>query len=196
MKIYFANMNHLCCIFVVKYELERMGFPDAIVRMGEAEIKTDFSFEQFKQLSDALAKHQVFVIFDKDRFLIEKIKTVLYNDVYRPEGTENITISVLVNKIFNQDSRHLGYLFFKYEKITMKSYSIDLKIYRIKSLILRDILDAEIAATMNYSSVPAMCEQFFNETGEYPDVFRKKAKENQTPVYFCKKYNSFCKNCN
>src|ERR1035437_477328 len=188
MIIYFANMSHPCCIFIVKMELEKLGFPDSIVTMGEAEINTDFSYEQFKQLSDALAKHQIFVIIEKDRILVEKIKTVLYNDVYRAEGEKNIAVSDLVYQKFKQDSRSLGYLFTKYEKTTMKSYSKDLKIYRMISLILRDFLEAEISALMNYSSVAFMCEQFLKETGEYPAEFKKKAQENRIPFYFCKKY--------
>ena len=62
------------CEMVVKSELEQMGLQYFSVKIGEAEIKENFTPEQREQFNIALKKLGLELLDDKKSMLVEKIK--------------------------------------------------------------------------------------------------------------------------
>ncbi len=74
----------------------------------------------------------------------------------------------------HQDYSKLSNLFSYVEGISIEKYFINLKIEKVKELIVYDELSlSEIANFLNYSSVSHLSNQFKKVTGFSPSYFKK-----------------------
>ena len=82
-------------------------------------------------------------------------------------------------QILHQDYSKISNLFSLTEGISIEKYFINLKIEKVKELIVYDELSlSEIANLLNYSSVSHLSHQFKKVTGFSPSYF-KTIKENK-----------------
>lgn len=93
--------------------------------------------------------------------LIEKIRKVIYNYVYKSDEKPNIKFSVLLSEELNHNYNYLANFFSEVEATTIEQFILSLKIERIKELIIfgEDTL-SEIAHKLHYSSVAHLSAQF------------------------------------
>lgn len=174
MKLYIKNMVCNRCKMVVKSELEKLGLQLLSVELGEVEILTTISEEQIMRISKKLETFGFEILNDSNSKIIEKIKTILIDLVQNKNNDINITLSDYLIQNLYQDYSKLSNLFSYVEGISIEKYFINLKIEKVKELIVYDELSlSEIAYFLNYSSVSHLSNQFKKVTGFSPSYFKK-----------------------
>ena len=173
MKIYVKNMACESCKIVVREVLEELEILTVKVELGEIETKTDLTDDQKKELNKKIKKAGLELLEKKQGVLIEKIRQVMVDYVYKSDDKQNIKFSVILSEELGLSYTYLSNFFSEVEATTIEQFMIALKIERIKELIIfgEDTL-SEIAFKMNYSSVAHLSGQFKKVTGLTPSHFK------------------------
>jgi YesN/AraC family two-component response regulator len=162
---------------VVKSELEKLGIPWVTVDLGEAIVKDPVSAEQLRELNHALLKTGLEVMDDKKSQLIEKMKTIVIEQIHYTEEPLDINFSDFMVSKLNYDYTYLSNLFTLTQGMTLEHYIIGHKIEKVKELLVYDELTvSEIAFKMNYSSAAHLSKQFKKVTGLTASEFKKLQK--------------------
>ncbi len=161
------------CKVVVKDALEELDISPVKVELGEIETKEDLTDEEKKELNSKIKKAGLELLENKQGVLIEKIRKVIIDYVYKSDEKPNVKFSVLISKELNHSYTYLANFFSEVEATTIEQYIIALKIERIKELIIfgEDTL-SEIADKLHYSSVAHLSAQFKKATGLTPSHFK------------------------
>lgn len=164
------------CIFVVEEQLRVLNIPFSSVSLGEIDTG-DFilSSEQIERLNILLKSFGFETLDDKTSQLVEKIKSLLIKYVQQKLIEYNkLNISEYLKKNLHYDYNYLSNLFSSVSGVTIEHYVIQLKIEKVKELLLYNELTlSEIAFEMGYSSVAHLSSQFKKETGLTPSYFKK-----------------------
>ncbi len=174
MTIYIKNMVCLRCKMTVENELKKLGFDPLSIELGEVVLKHNLSLEQMGSIENALKKYGFEVITDKRSQVIEQIKTAAINYVFENEGDEQKpNFSDFLEKKLLKDYTYLSNLFSEMVGTTIEKHLINLKIERVKELLVYGELTlSEIAFQMGYSNVAYLSNQFKKITGLTPTYFK------------------------
>ncbi|MES2618223.1 MAG: helix-turn-helix domain-containing protein [Bacteroidota bacterium] len=174
MKIYVKNMACESCKAFVKEALEELDITPIKIELGEIETKKDVTDDEKLQLNRKIKTVGLELLEKKQGVLIEKIRKVMIDYVYKSDEKPNIKFSVLLSEELDYSYTYLANFFSEVEATTIEQYIISLKIERIKELIIFDeITFSEIAHKMHYSSVAHLSAQFKKTTGLTPTHFKK-----------------------
>jgi len=179
MKLYIKNMVCNRCKMAVEAELAKAGLHAIAVELGEVEITGDLDRPALETLNTSL-KHLGFELIDNRKAtIIEKIKTTLIHFLDDDKGESNINLSALLSAKLHYDYTYLSNLFSEVEGTPIEKYFINLKIEKVKELLVYDELSlSEIAYRLGYSSVAHLSGQFKKVTGLTPS-FYKSLKEHK-----------------
>jgi YesN/AraC family two-component response regulator len=159
---------------VVKSELDKLGIEWVSVDLGEAVVKEPLSVEQLKELNQALVKSGLEIMDDRKSQLIEKIKTIVIEQIHYADEALDINFSDFLVSKLNYDYTYLSNLFMLTQGITLEHYIINHKIEKVKELLVYEELTiSEIAFKMNYSSAAHLSKQFKKVTGLTASEFKK-----------------------
>jgi AraC-like DNA-binding protein len=173
MKIYVKNMACESCKVVVKEALEEMDIHPVKVDLGEIETKEDISDDDKRELNSRIKKVGLELLEKKQGVLIEKIRSVIIEYVYKSDEKPNVKFSVLLSEKLNHSYTYLSNFFSEVEATTIEQYIIALKIERIKELIIfGEHTFSEIADMLHYSSIAHLSTQFKKVTGLTPTHFK------------------------
>lgn len=173
MKIYVKNMACESCKVVVRETLEELNISPLKVELGEIETKENISDDDKRELNKRIKKVGLELLEKKEGVLIEKIRKVVIDYVYKSDEKPNIKFSVLLSEELNYYYTYLANFFSEVESTTIERFIISLKIERIKELILFDENSfSEIAHKLHYSSVAHLSTQFKKATGLTPSHFK------------------------
>lgn len=174
MKIYIKNMVCTRCKMLVEAELGAMGIHNAIVSLGEVEIKDEVTITQHEHLRESLHKSGLEVMDDKRSMLIEKIRNVVIQLVHHSDEQLKMNFSVFLSDKLGYDYTYLANIFSAVQGITIEKFLIAHKIERVKELLVYDELNlTQIAEKLHYSSVSHLSNQFKKITGLTPSHFRQ-----------------------
>ena len=183
MKIYIQNMVCTRCKMVVISELEKLGFHDIIVNLGEAEIREEISEEQLASLRINLKKTGLELMDDKKSILVEKIKTIIIEMVHFSDDQIKINLSDYLSGKLNYNYTYLANLFSEVKGYTIEQFFLTHKIEKVKELLVYDDLNlTEIAWKLHYSSVAHLSNQFKKMTGITPTAFKNLKKRNTRAI--------------
>ncbi len=173
MKIYVKNMACESCKIVVKDALDELGISLVKVELGEIETKEDLSDAEKKKLNRIINKAGLELLEKKQGVLVEKIRKVMIEYVYKSDNKPSIKFSVLLSQELNLSYTYLANFFSEVEATTIEQFIIALKIERIKELIIfgEDTI-SEIAHKLDYSSAAHLSSQFKKVTGLTPSHFK------------------------
>ena len=161
------------CKVVVKEALEELDITPVKVELGEIETKEDISKDDKIQLNRKIKKVGLELLEKKQGVLIEKIRKIMIDFVYKSDDKPNIKFSVLLSEELNYSYSYLANFFSEVEATTIEQYIIALKIERIKELIIfGEDTFSEIAHKLHYSSVAHLSSQFKKVTGLTPSHFK------------------------
>lgn len=179
MKLYIKNMVCSRCKWIVKSELEKLGLDLVSVDLGEVELVSDIDETKKKEVAERLKPFGFVLIHDKKSKTIESLKTLMIDLVQNKSNELEVNLSEYLSSRLLQDYNSLSTLFSEVEGSTIEKYFINLKIEKIKELIIYDELTlSEIAFQLNYSSVAYLSNQFKKVTGFTPTYFKQlKAKK-------------------
>ena len=174
MKIYVKNMACESCKVVVKKALDELEIPTVRVELGEIETREDVSDDEKRQLNTKIKKVGLELLEKKQGVLIEKIRQVMIDYVYKSDDKPHIKFSVLLSEELDHSYMYLSNFFSEVEATTIEQFIIALKIERIKELIIfGEYSLSEIAFKLHYSSVAHLSAQFKKITGLTPSHFKK-----------------------
>jgi AraC-like DNA-binding protein len=173
MKLYIKNMVCGRCKMAVKSELEKLGLHAVSIELGEVEIQENSIGTLKNELGKSLNLLGFELIDDKKSKTIEKIKNLLIDLVHHKNNKLNINLSDYLSQNLLQDYNSLSTLFSEAESTTIEKYFINLKIEKIKELLMYDELTlSEITFQLNYSSIAHLSNQFKKVTGFAPSYFK------------------------
>jgi AraC-like DNA-binding protein len=174
MKLYVKNMVCDRCRWVVKTEIEKLGFNANVIDLGEVELEANIDAKQKNQIKIALEKFGFELIDDKKSKIIEKIKTLIIDLVHQKNNELSTNLSEYLSNQLSQDYSSLSNLFSEVEDVTIEKYFISQKIEKVKELLVYDELTlSEIAFQLNYSSVAYLSNQFKKTTGFSPSHYKQ-----------------------
>ncbi len=175
MKLIIKNMICERCKVLVREELERLGFYNVRVKIGEVELDEKLSLAQYDEFKYNIQQYGLQLVEDKKRILIERVKNAILEMINNPEDTPKTKFSCYLSALLDHDYTYIANLFSDHEGITIEQYVIANKIERVKEMILYDDLTiTEIAYRLHYSSVAHLSNQFKKITGLPPSLFKAK----------------------
>jgi AraC family transcriptional regulator len=159
---------------VVRSELEKMNLHPLVVELGEVVLEEkSITADQFKELDKSLRHAGFEIIDDRQSRLIEKIKTIIIQNVHYNHEQPKIKFSELLSRDLHHDYSYLSNLFSQVEGVTIEQFIINQKIEKVKELIIYDDLSiSQIAFDLGYSSTAHLSSQFKRVTGLTPTEFR------------------------
>jgi AraC-like DNA-binding protein len=161
------------CKVFVKEALEELDIKPVKVELGEIETKENISDEEKLELNKKIKKVGLELLEKKQGILIEKIRKVMVDYVYKSDTKPNLKFSVLLSEELDQNYTYLANFFSEVEATTIEQFIIALKIERIKELIIfGEDSFSEIAYKLHYSSVAHLSTQFKKVTGLTPSHFK------------------------
>ncbi|MBK9256962.1 MAG: helix-turn-helix transcriptional regulator [Saprospiraceae bacterium] len=173
MIIYVKNMACESCKVFVKEALTDLDISAIKVELGEIVTREDISDEDKLELNRKIKKVGLELLEKKQGVLIEKIRKIAIDYVYKSDEKPNITFSVLLSKELNHSYTYLANFFSEVQATTIEQFIISLKIERIKELIIfGEDTFSEIAYKLHYSSVAHLSTQFKKVTGLTPSHFK------------------------
>lgn len=149
--------------------LRKIGIEKAQINLGEITLFEEMSTSQKELFKKGLTELGFELLDDKQKQLIERIKTIIISSISDNQKNLSSTISAELNK----DYSFLSKLFSTTEGVTIEQYTITQKIEKVKELLTYDQLTlSEIAFQLNYSSVAHLSAQFKKITGLTPSQFK------------------------
>ncbi len=168
---------------VVKQEFEKAGIHPVEINMGEVELSKPLTKDELRQIEESLIKLGFEILDNKNQKIIERLKTLLIEQVQSGEVEEHFSLSVFVIKHLNKEYTQTSRLFSEVEGITLEQFFILQKIEKVKEWLVYDELTlSEIAWKLGYSSVAHLSAQFKKVTGLTPSHFKKMGRKNRKPL--------------
>ena len=154
------------CKMVVKSEFEKLGFHPISIELGVVEIRETNIDSSMEVLLQNLRSWGFDLIDDKQSKIIEHIKNLIVELVHYQNNEPKINLSDYLTQNILHDYSTLSNLFSEVEGTTIEKYFINLKIEKVKELLMYDELTlSEISYKLNYSSVAYLSNQFKKVTG-------------------------------
>ena len=174
MTLHIKYMVSLCCIKMVRTELDKLEIKHGTVARGEVEVD-ELDPAQRSKLKTTLAKSGFLLMDDPKAILIEKIKNLIIDMMhYSGDEMPKINYSDYISEQLGYDFKYLSRIFSDAKGITIENYIIAHKVERIKELILYDELSlTQISYQLNYSSLAHLSNQFKKVTGLTPSYFKQ-----------------------
>lgn len=169
-----VNLACIRCKMVVKSELEKLGLHYSTVDLGEVEIKEEISPSQLNIFRAALKTSGLELMDDSKSILVEKIKTIIVEQIHYSEEQIKIKLSDYLTDKLHHTYKYLSNLFSEVKGTSIEKFYLSHKIEKVKELLVYDELSlTEIALKLHYSSVPHLSNQFKKITGLTPTRFKE-----------------------
>lgn len=181
-ELYIKNMVCDRCIWVVRNELERLGYTLDQVELGRA-IIADPS-PDLAIIVPVLEAHGFVLLTDKITRVINQVKTLIIDLIQSGRIADlNITLSDYLAAQVGSDYAHLSHLFSTTENLTIEKFWIMQRVERAKELLSYDeVAISEIARQLGYSSVAYFTNQFKQITGLTPAAYRGQSASDRNPL--------------
>lgn len=162
------------CIALVSQIFNGLELMFVEVQLGKVILKNKISSKQKEQLKEQLAAKGFQLLDDKHSQLINRIKSIIIQQVHYEEAPSLLNFSSLLSEQLNFDYTYLSRLFSSVEGQTIERYILAQKIEKVKELLTYDEMTiAEIAYQLHYSSPAHLSSQFKKMTGMSPSTFKK-----------------------
>jgi AraC-like DNA-binding protein len=126
-----------------------------------------------ERLNVALKLTGLKIMYDTQKILAERIKTIIIELIYINDDQIKINLTDYLCEKLNNNYIYLSRLFSQVNGITIEQFYLTNKIDRVKELLVYDKLSlTEIAFKLNYSSVSQLSNQFKRMTGLTPSHFK------------------------
>lgn len=183
MDVYIKNMVCHRCKIVVSQIFKDAGIADAVVKMGIVQVETALDDNTLDHIQKQLNEVGFEIINDAKSRLIEQIKKRSIDYVYNLHEEQNESFSDYLSNHLNHSYNYLSSLYSSVEGTTIEKHLINLKIERVKELLVYDEKSlSEIAFEMGYSSVAHLSGQFKKVTGFTPSYFKQLGEHRRKPL--------------
>ena len=112
------------CKIFVKEVLEELHIPSVKVGLGEIETKEDVTDEDKEKLNTKIKRAGLELLEKKNGALIEKIRAVIIDYVYKSDDQPHAKFSLLLSEKLKHDYGYLANIFSEVEASTIEQYLI------------------------------------------------------------------------
>ncbi len=173
MNIYIKNMVCNRCIMVVSNIFHEVGIEQVNVQLGKVTINEPIPVDKLELIEHQLKNVGFETINDSKSRFIEHVKNSIIELIYNQTADIRVNLSDYLTDKLNLDYNYLSTLFSSVEGTTIEKYMINLKIERVKELLVYDEKTVnEIAYELGYSSAAHLSGQFKKVTGFTPSYFK------------------------
>lgn len=174
MKLFIKNISSKQNLNVLKGLLDELGIHyDPEIDLGEVKLNAIVPQEKLTQFKTNLEKEGMTIIYDRKMILAEQVKYVVYEMLGLDERPDQ-NYSHYISKRLFLNYTYLANIFSETQHITIEHFIINLKIEKVKRLLLySDYNISQIADLMQYSSIGHLSNQFKKVTGTTPSEFKK-----------------------
>ncbi|MDO8367609.1 MAG: AraC family transcriptional regulator [Saprospiraceae bacterium] len=166
MTIYIKNMVSESCKFVVGLALEEMDIQITKIDLGEVKINRNITNEEKNLLNLKINQVGLEILEKENDILVDKIKIAIINYVDHSEEKPSLRFSAYLSEKLKLSYGYLANSFSAVEGTNIEQYLANVKVERIKELILLDELTlSQIAFKLHYCSVAHLSKQFKKVTG-------------------------------
>ena len=174
MKVQVKCDINLACKVILEEHLESMGIPYRITGIGEIQFDEHVPAEQFEKFASSIKKYGLEIIDDPKNAMVQKIKDVIIDMVYKNDKLPESKISAYLAQRMNLSYGYLSKIFSEVTYTSIENFVIIQKIELAKQLMINTPLNlTEISIQLNYSSVAHLSSQFKNMTGMTPSAFQR-----------------------
>ena len=181
-ELFIKNMVCNRCIWVVRNELERLGYRVTKVELGRATIEEPAV--DLALICPVLEGHGFALLADKTTRVVNQVKTLIIDLIQSGHiASLNITLSDYLAGQVGLDYAHLSHLFSTTENLTIEKFWILQRVERAKELLSYDELSiSDIARQLGYSSAAYLTNQFKQITGLTPAAYRGQTSTDRNPL--------------
>ncbi len=173
-KISIKNMVCRHCIEAALGVFRDMDLEVTAIQLGEATLKHYPRDIDFDQLAERLRRKGFELIEDRDKQIVEQIKTAVIQLIHHAGAMPEVKNSVFLSEKLGLSYAYLSKLFSKQEGITIEKYIILQKIEKVKELISYGEKSlSDVAWDLGYSSVQHLSSQFKSVTGMSVTDYKK-----------------------
>ncbi len=186
-ELFIKNMVCDRCIWVVRHELERLGYVVEQIELGRATIgratRGDASVD-LTTIGSALESHGFALLTDRNTRVINQVKTLIIDLIQSGRiATLKTTLSDYLAEQVGLDYAHLSHLFSTTESLTVEKFWIMQRVERAKELLSYDEVPiSDVARQLGYSSVAYLTNQFKQLTGLTPAAYRAQGQSDRNPL--------------
>lgn len=160
------------CILAVRTLLVSKGFTPVVVNLGDVEIEEELDESRRNELDESLRGLGFELLDDPKTQLVELLRIAVLEWVRM--RNERPKISDYLSDRLSKDYSFLSRLFREVKGITIERFTILHRIEYAKELLCYSQLSiSEIAYQLGYSSPTHLANQFRQETGISPKMFRQ-----------------------
>lgn len=160
------NMVCARCVRAVDRVLRQAGYPVRAVELGTVEVEGTLTPTDEARIDAALREEGFELLVDRDRQLVEQVKSTLIRYLSLIESGEKVpSMSRMLGDSIHMSYAALGKLFHSHEGLTIEAWFIRLRIERAKELLQQGATALEAALTLGYSSGQYLGTQFKQVTG-------------------------------
>ncbi|WP_026914526.1 AraC family transcriptional regulator [Christiangramia portivictoriae] len=166
--------NVVCqrCIMTVEEILDRLDIPFSEVDLGEAILEREISSIERHQIQKEFEKVGFEIIQDRNEKLINNIKSLIIEEVYS-ENSSNQKLSSLLSSELNYDYSHITHAFTESEGQSIQKFYNAVRIERAKELLNYDDWSiGMIADNLGYSTPAYLSTSFRKTTGFTPSEYK------------------------
>lgn len=167
--------NMVCdrCISTVNEILSRNNIFFSNISLGEATLQQPLTPEESILVEQEFGKVGFELIADKNERLVNRIKSILINEIYNVEDLNHKNLSVLLTEQLPFDYSYLSSIFSQIEGKSIQTYQSNLKVERIKELLeYNEKSISEIADMLGFGSAAYLSTSFKKATGITPTEYR------------------------
>jgi len=176
MRIIIKNLGCPCCIRFVKSTLQSLNIAYIEVCNSGITVTAMPSAVDLQALKEHLEEMGLAIVDEKRNCIVEQIKSILQFQQYQLDPPLKINLSAHLSEQLQYNYSYLSNLFSETEGMTIRDYVIQLRIVRVKQMLLVEQMDLlEITYQLHYSSVAHLAAQFKQVTGMTTTEFKKAA---------------------
>lgn len=169
------------CILAVRTLLVSKGFTPVVVNLGDVEIEEELDESRRNELDESLRGLGFELLDDPKTQLVELLRIAVLEWVRMRD--ERPKISDYLSDRLSKDYSFLSRLFREVKGITIERFTILHRIEYAKELLCYSQLSiSEIAYQLGYSSPTHLANQFRQETGISPKMFRQQGGCTRIPL--------------
>ena len=187
-ELFIKNMVCSRCIWMVRTELERLGYVVAEIELGRVLVEDQPASGHIdlnhSLIELALEQHGFALLTDKTTRVVNQVKTLIIDLIQSGRIADlHTTLSDYLGEAVGLDYAHLSHLFSTTENLTIEKFWILQRIERAKELLsYNEVSITAISHQLGYSSVAYLTNQFKQITGLTPAAYRGQNTTDRNPL--------------
>lgn len=167
--------NMVCprCVMAVESLLSELAVDYDSVILGQVSLKEELGDDVRRLLTSRLEQIGFEVIVDKRIAMVEQVKTIIIDLIYKNENQLKVNLSDYLHDLLDLDYNYISKQFSEVEHQTIERFVLATKAERVKELLsYNELTLTEIADLLHYSSVAHLSTQFKRVTGLTPTQYK------------------------